>query len=146
MTTRIIFNQQEYASSDAMPPEVRRDYERVMALLPDANRNGVPDLLERGNVQRTSITVNGSTFGSVDEMPEGVRQLYEQVMRQADAKTRAGGGPLEVVATGSTGGLSPLSSAAGLGVTRTSGSSMGILRLLIVLAVLAGAAYLLVRR
>jgi hypothetical protein len=61
---RIIFNGQEYASVDAMPAAVRADYERLMATLPDEDRNGVPDVLEHVPASATitcesSFTVNG---------------------------------------------------------------------------------------
>ena len=43
--SKIIFNGTEYESPDKMPPDVRQAYERVMASV-DANRNGIPDILE----------------------------------------------------------------------------------------------------
>jgi NADH:ubiquinone oxidoreductase subunit 6 (subunit J) len=44
MTTRIIFNGQEYASTEAMPQAVRTAYRQALAKLEDADRNGVPDI------------------------------------------------------------------------------------------------------
>lgn len=90
MTTRIIFNGQEYPSTEAMPGDVRKMYQQALAQLADADRNGIPDVLEhRGEgampvigIQNSSITVNGKTYGSVDEMPGFARFLFEQAMRQ----------------------------------------------------------------
>jgi hypothetical protein len=42
---RIVFNGQEYGSVDEMPATARRLYEGVLANV-DANRNGLPDVLE----------------------------------------------------------------------------------------------------
>jgi hypothetical protein len=95
MTTRIMFNGQEYASAEAMPEDVRKVYQQALAQLADADHNGIPDVLERGGagnvigIQNSSITVNGKTYGSVGEMPALVRFLYEQAMRQLDPN-RAG--------------------------------------------------------
>ena len=47
MATRIIFNGQEYASTEAMAQAVRTAYQEALAKL-EANQNGVPDILERG--------------------------------------------------------------------------------------------------
>jgi hypothetical protein len=91
MGTRIIFNGQEYTSVEAMPAGVRQAYQQALAQLADADRNGIPDILERGaagnviGIQHSSITVNGRTFSSVGEMPAPVRRLYEQAMGQVDA-------------------------------------------------------------
>jgi hypothetical protein len=95
MTTRIFFNGQEYASAEAMPEEVRKAYQEALGQLADADRNGIPDVLENrgaGNVigiQQSVITLNGKTYGSVGEMPAVVRFLYEQAMGQLDPN-RAG--------------------------------------------------------
>jgi len=95
MTTRIMFNGQEYANAEAMPDDVRKAYQQALAQLADADHNGIPDVLERGGagnvigIQNSSITVNGKTYGSVGEMPALVRFLYEQAMGQLDPN-RAG--------------------------------------------------------
>lgn len=90
MTSRIVFNGREYANPETMPDDVRKLYQQALAQLADADRNGIPDVLERpgegpGNVigiQNSSITVNGKTYGSVDEMPGWVRFIFEQAMGQ----------------------------------------------------------------
>ena len=47
--TGIIFNGKEYSSIEEMPEEVRRTYEQAMSgVLSDSDRNGIPDLFERG--------------------------------------------------------------------------------------------------
>jgi len=95
MTTLIFFNGQEYASAEAMPEEVRKAYQVALGQLGDADRNGIPDVLEHpgaGNVigiQQSAITLNGKTYGSVAEMPAFLRFLYEQAMGQLDPN-RAG--------------------------------------------------------
>jgi hypothetical protein len=90
MTTRIIFNGQEYPSTEAMPDDVRKAYQQALACLADADHNGIPDVLERRGdsampvigIQNSSITVNGKNYGSVDEMPGFVRFLFEQAMQR----------------------------------------------------------------
>lgn len=86
MTTRIIFNGQEYASVEAMPEEVRQAYQLALAQFSDADQNGIPDILEPGGngnvitIQHSSITVNGGTYDGVGEMPAAVRRIYEQAL------------------------------------------------------------------
>ena len=107
METRILFNGQEYAGPEAMPPDVRRAYERALAAFADADRNGIPDILERGAlgnvvvIRQSSITVNGKDLTSVGEMPAPVRQLYEQAMAQLNAGGGTVTGSLEVSTSGS---------------------------------------------
>jgi hypothetical protein len=90
MSTRIIFNGQEYASPEAMPEGIRKAYQETLAKLEDANRNGVPDVLERGDtgnvivIQQSSITVNGREFQNVASMPGPLRVLYEYALRQTE--------------------------------------------------------------
>jgi len=45
MPNKITLNGQEYTSLDEMPADVRQQYEQAMAKI-DADRNGVPDVLE----------------------------------------------------------------------------------------------------
>jgi hypothetical protein len=90
MSTRIIFNGQEYASPEAMPEDIRKAFQETLAKLEDANRNGVPDVLERGDtgnvivIQQSSITVNGREFKNVASMPGPLRVLYEYALRQTE--------------------------------------------------------------
>jgi hypothetical protein len=82
----ISVNGQSYSRWEDVPPEVRQ---QLAATLPDADRNGIPDLLEGnlsglpigtpGGVQAfTSISVNGQTVGSVGELPPEVQQVLRQ--------------------------------------------------------------------
>jgi hypothetical protein len=94
MTTRIIFNGQEYASSEAMPEAVRTAHREALARLKDADQDGVPDLVERGKtgnvirIQDSSITVNGREFQNVASMPWPFRMLYEYALRRAEGAQR----------------------------------------------------------
>jgi hypothetical protein len=89
MATRIVFNGKVYADAADMPPDVRALYDQAMSMLVDADRNGIPDVLERagvGNVisvQETRLIVNGKEYGGADEMPADVRRLYETAISQA---------------------------------------------------------------
>ena len=91
METRIFFNGQQYDSPEAMPPDVRAAYQKVLAQLADTDKNGIPDVLE-GNrtarnvigVRHSSISINGREYKNLDDMPPPVRILYEKVMKQVD--------------------------------------------------------------
>ena len=92
MSTRIVFNGQEYQSLDAMPPDVRQAYDEFVKQLGDADHDGIPDILQQGAagkligkmaVTHTRITINGKTYETLDEMPPDLRQLYDKAMAQA---------------------------------------------------------------
>ncbi|HEV8725426.1 MAG TPA: hypothetical protein VGW77_32815 [Candidatus Binatia bacterium] len=106
METKIIFNGKKYASPEAMPEEVRQAYQQAMAQFADADRNGIPDILERGTagnviaIQQSSISFNGREFKSVGEMPAVVRRLFEMAMGQADANRNGIPDALESALTG----------------------------------------------
>ena len=74
-----------------MPEEVRQSYQQALAHLADADRNGIPDILERGAagnviaIQQSSITINGREYKTVGDMPAVVRRLFELAVGQADA-------------------------------------------------------------
>lgn len=96
MKTQIIFNGQQYDSPEAMPPDVRAAYQKVLAQLADTDKNGIPDVLERSSAARnvigarhSSISINGREYKNLNEMPPPVRLLYEKVMQQVD-KNRNG--------------------------------------------------------
>jgi hypothetical protein len=79
MSTRIIFNGQEYAGPEAMPDEVRRAYEAALArLTADSDKNGVPDVLEGAQpatgVPQVSVVVNGRQV-DVADLPAPARSL-----------------------------------------------------------------------
>jgi hypothetical protein len=106
METKIIFNGKRYASPEAMPEDVRQAYQQAMAQFADADKNGIPDILERGAagnviaIQQSSITFNGREFKSVGEMPAVVRRLFEMAMGQADANRNGIPDALESALTG----------------------------------------------
>lgn len=101
---RINFNGREYASADDMPPHVRRDYERLLAQLPDEDRNGVPDLMDRiargehGITPPVSITINGRSYDDPDQLPAEERRIYDAAMARAGAS----GSAIERVSSAST--------------------------------------------
>jgi hypothetical protein len=72
MTIRIIFNGQEYASTEAMPEAVRTAYQDALSKLKDSDRSSLPEALERGEtpnvitIGSSSITVNGREFKNLD--------------------------------------------------------------------------------
>jgi hypothetical protein len=78
-------NGQSYSRWEDVPAEVRQ---QLAASLPDADRNGIPDLLE-GNLSGlptggaaqtfTSFSVNGQNVASVGELPPEVQQLMRSV-------------------------------------------------------------------
>jgi hypothetical protein len=86
MTTRIIFNGQEYDSPEAMPADVRKAYQELLDQLQDRDKDGIPDILQgrgAGNVlgiQQTSVTFNGRTLDDVRGLPAPVRRLIENAM------------------------------------------------------------------
>ncbi len=106
METKIIFNGKEYTGPEAMPEEVRQAYQQAMAQFADADKNGIPDILERGSsgnvisIQQSSISFNGREFKSVGEMPAVVRRLFELAMGQADANRNGIPDALESALTG----------------------------------------------
>ena len=74
-------NGQPYSRWEDVPAEVR---EKLAAALPDADRNGVPDLFETGalppgTVASTAIVVNGQPVSSLDQLPPEVRERLHQV-------------------------------------------------------------------
>lgn len=92
METKIIFNGQTYTKVEDMPEEIRQAYQQALAQFADADKNGIPDIMEggsaKGNViafQQSSINFNGKEYKSVGEMPAVVRRLFEMAMGQADA-------------------------------------------------------------
>jgi hypothetical protein len=74
-------NGQSYSEWEAVPSDVRQ---QLAATLPDADRNGIPDLFEGdlaglpASQTFTSISVNGQTVNSVGELPPEVQQVLRQ--------------------------------------------------------------------
>lgn len=96
VSLKIVFNGAEYDSVDAMPPDVRAQYDKVLESLKKTGGDEVLLALQRvssgsgglsGTIKTTysEIVVNGKKYGSVGEMPSEVRRLYEQALGQAGA-------------------------------------------------------------
>ena len=75
--TRIRFNGQEYASVEAMPPDVRQAFEKAMSRARETQG-------QAGVHTSTKVVFNGREFASVLEMPPDVRSQYEQAMNMVD--------------------------------------------------------------
>ncbi len=79
---QINVNGQNYDSWESVPAEVRQ---QLAATLPDADKNGVPDLFETGALPpgaqtfaSTSIMVNGQAVSSVGDLPPEAREQLHQ--------------------------------------------------------------------
>ena len=92
VSTKITINGREYNSIDEMPPEVLAIYEQSMNMLADRNGNGIPDILEGGNVKISGgenfnvvsavsrkFTVNGKTVERFEDLPAEVQQKFRDV-------------------------------------------------------------------
>ena len=91
----IVFNGHRYDSVEHMPPDVRQQYEELMASVGgDADGDGVPDVLQKpGSVNLTikeSIVFNGKKYNSEEELPPDVRELIERMkkLKPAENDTR----------------------------------------------------------
>ena len=91
VSTKITINGREYSSVDEMPPEVLAIYEKSMSMLADRDGNGIPDIMEGGNVKITGganfkmvsavsrkITVNGKNYNRFDDLPAEVQQKFRE--------------------------------------------------------------------
>ena len=84
MTDKIVFNGQEYASVDAMPPDVRKQYDDVMQMLSDSDRSGLARrVINVKTSAKTRITVNGKEYHSAAELPPDLRAAYEKALAGA---------------------------------------------------------------
>ncbi|HUL50320.1 MAG TPA: hypothetical protein VLT79_09930 [Gemmatimonadales bacterium] len=87
MSSKIVFNGQEYPSVAAMPADVRKQYDDVMRLLQDSGQ--VPDLAGGGrtlgkvlNILKSTqvrVRVNGKDYGP-DELPPPLKALYDRAI------------------------------------------------------------------
>ena len=88
MSLKIVFNGQEYDSVDAMPPDVRKEYDVALETLRKSGGEEILSVLQRDmgvsgtHIKATfrEIVVNGKKYDSVDAMPPDVRRAYEQAM------------------------------------------------------------------
>ena len=95
MTTRIIFNGQEYDSPEAMPPDVRKAYQVMLDQLQDKDKDGIPDVLQGGSagknvlgILQTSVTFNGRTLEGMS-LPAPVQHLIGNVIAHGISKGTA---------------------------------------------------------
>lgn len=103
MSEKIVFNGREYDGVDAMPPEVRRQYEAVLSVARAQSGSKFASLLLSGTARKIfkvtatvhqRIVVNGKEFHSPDEMPSEVRAAYERALAEAGGGAPAGGAPI----------------------------------------------------
>jgi len=95
VSLKIVFNGQEYDNVDAMPPDVRKEYEVALETLRKSGGEEILSVLQRDmgvsgtHIKATfrEIVVNGKKYDSVDAMPPDVRRTYEQAM----ARVASGG-------------------------------------------------------
>lgn len=109
MTQKIVVNGTEYDSPEAMPPDVRRQYERALKLVQDAAQGATP----QGTTERTvtttrdgvsvkvhtkqvKYTVDGKTYDDPSQLPPDVRARVEQALNGAEKPELRDQAPQEV--------------------------------------------------
>jgi hypothetical protein len=88
VSLKIVFNGKEYDNVDAMPPDVRKEYEVALETLRKSGGEEILTVLQRDmgvsgtHIKATyrEIVVNGKKYDSVDAMPPDVRRAYEQAI------------------------------------------------------------------
>jgi hypothetical protein len=96
MSTRLTFNGKEYASLDEMPPDVRRAYQKVVALLAGSDGNDAADLTpdssseHKLNITRLRFLHDGKEYSSLEEMPPEARRQYQETVSQLGEAGRDG--------------------------------------------------------
>lgn len=86
-----MLNGKEYDGIEAMPPDVRKDYEALLESLKNTGGEDVLSVLKspgHATVKTTTvrqIVVNGRRYGSVEEMPADARRIYEETMARMAA-------------------------------------------------------------
>jgi len=155
VSLKIVFNGAEYDSVEAMPPDVRAQYDKVLESLKKTGGDEVLSALQRvssgsgalsGTIKATyrEIVVNGKKYGSVGEMPPDVRRLYEQALGQAGAAPGAGAGA--GLNRPSSGALRPPPTPPVIEDDQTRQGGGGVLRILMWMALGAAIAWWLLRR
>lgn len=81
---KIIFNGVEYDRPADMPDNVRVQYEKAVQMLPDRDRNGVPDLLESDN----QLEANPQSRPAPPIPTAQVTRQAAQIQGQLDKSTR----------------------------------------------------------
>jgi hypothetical protein len=83
---KIVFNGKEYDGIEAMPPEVRREYERVLGALGAPDRAQVDSAVGQGAELKVNVSlhrkykVNGVEYDSVEAMPPDVRAAFDKTL------------------------------------------------------------------
>jgi hypothetical protein len=102
MSEKIVFDGREYDGVDAMPPEVRRQYEALLSVVRERSGSKLDALLLSGLVRKifnvtttvqARIVVNGKEFHRADDMPAEVRAAYERSLAEAGGGTKPAGAP-----------------------------------------------------
>jgi hypothetical protein len=96
MSTKITVNGVRYESVDAMPPDVRKTYDDMMARLPNLIGGMAADLprvirqkagpLELTTSIQKRIVVDGKTYAGEAAMPPDVREKFQQMVRAAGTR------------------------------------------------------------
>ena len=91
---QINVNGQNYSRWEDVPAEVRQ---QLAATLPDADKNGVPDLFETGALPAgaqtfasTSIMVNGQPVQSAADLPPEMQAKLQQALGMIGSDVRHG--------------------------------------------------------
>jgi hypothetical protein len=86
MSDKIVFNGQEFDGVEAMPADLRKQYEDVMRLLADSGQapaGGTGPVRRIFSVKtnfHTRVFVNKKEYKSVDELPPELRSEYERAV------------------------------------------------------------------
>ena len=86
MPGKVSFNGVDYDGVDAMPAEIRQEYEKVLGLLsPEerarlAERQAGSSSLKLSLNVHTRFKVGGKEYDHVDQMPPAVRAAYDRVL------------------------------------------------------------------
>lgn len=92
MTQKFIVNGVSYDSLEAMPPEVRQQYDRAMEMLKDVGRKDVGTKTVTNvpggvkiNVEKRSVRYNidGKTYDDIAQVPPEIRAKVDQAMAAA---------------------------------------------------------------
>jgi len=95
MIRKFVVNGTEYDSPDAMPPDVRREYERALRLVADMGKGGGPSgttdktvetrqdgVSVKVHTKQVKYTVDGKTYDDLAQLPPEVRARVEQALQQ----------------------------------------------------------------
>lgn len=90
MSQRIVVNGVEYDSPEAMPPDVRRQYERALAAIKDSGEGGektvqaVPGGVKINvTTRRVHYNVDGKSYDDPSQLPPEVRARVERALSDA---------------------------------------------------------------